>query len=66
MISTDKGIENIKINTITWEGHKFLDNIRNHSIFNTAKETIKNSVGSASISILQSVSIKLIKAKLGI
>jgi hypothetical protein len=40
MAKSMQGIEDVVIKRMTWEGHEFLDNARNESIWKAAKETI--------------------------
>lgn len=40
MAKSMEGIEDVVIERMTWEGHEFLDNARNESIWKAAKETI--------------------------
>ena len=40
MVKSMQGIEDVVIKRMTWEGHEFLDNARNESIWKAAKETI--------------------------
>lgn len=56
----------IIINTITWKGNKFLDNIRDPEIWSETTKNTAKSIKSASLSILSSVAAKLIESKLGL
>lgn len=49
---------------LTWQGHEFLENIRNDSIWSKVKDTAKEKVGSASIKILVSLAEKYVKGEL--
>jgi phosphoribosyl 1,2-cyclic phosphodiesterase len=40
IVKSMQGIEDVVIKRMTWEGHEFLDNARNESIWKAAKETI--------------------------
>ncbi|WP_251911587.1 DUF2513 domain-containing protein [Lactobacillus gasseri] len=51
---------------LTWEGHQFLDNIRNKSTWENVKSNIKEKVGNASITIIAAVAESYIKNKLGL
>lgn len=51
---------------LTWEGHQFLDNIRNTSTWKNIKSTVNEKVGNASISIIAAVAESYIKNKLGL
>ena len=51
---------------LTWEGHQFLDNIRNTSTWKNIKSTVNEKVGNASISIIAAVAESDIKHKLGL
>jgi hypothetical protein len=39
-LKTQRGVKDILIKRMTWEGHKFLNKARDESIWSTAKETI--------------------------
>lgn len=54
----------VRINSLTWEGHEFLDNIRSPEVYNHAKNTIMK-IGSASLTILADVAAAFIKNSLG-
>ena len=51
---------------LTWEGHQFLDNMRNTSTWKNIKSTVNEKVGNASISIIAAVAESYIKHKLGL
>lgn len=51
---------------LTWEGHQFLDNIRNKTTWENVKSNIKEKVGNASITIIAAVAESYIKNKLGL
>lgn len=50
---------------LTFEGHKFLDNIRDNRIWRSTKDKISK-VESVSLNIISSVAASLISSKLGI
>ncbi|MGG0756699.1 DUF2513 domain-containing protein [Brevibacillus laterosporus] len=54
-----------RINDITWEGHQFLDNIRDDSIWRETKQ-VSSKVASASLGILSDVASSLLKKTLGL
>lgn len=47
------------VNSITYDGHMFLENIRNNSIWDKTKEKAK-AIGSLSIPILQTISSNIL------
>lgn len=47
------------IETLTWEGHKFLDNIRDNNVFNTAKG-VASKFASVSISMFENIASQVI------
>lgn len=54
------------LNDLTFKGHEMLNNIRDKNVFNTTKEKISKTVGSASLSIFVQVAGQFIKAQLGL
>lgn len=54
---------------LTWEGHDFLDSIKNDTIWNKTKESIKSKgleLGQVSFSVLKDFAVLKAKEKLGI
>lgn len=45
--------------SLTWEGHEFLDSIRNDTIWNKVVETLKQEGSSITLEIIKSLAIKL-------
>ena len=62
--SSLEGFQLIDIN-LTWEGHEFLDKIKNESIWNQAKQKAIETSGGISFEILKYVLVAIIKNKLG-
>ena len=58
--------DNFYVTSITYNGHQFLDNIRDNTIWKKSLKKVSNFVGSASIEIISSVASSLIKSQLGI
>lgn len=54
------------IESITWSGHDFLDNIRDNKTWRETISKISKTVGSASIDIISRVAVSIINSKLGI
>ena len=54
------------INELTYNGHVFLDNIRNDNVFAETKSRIAKAVGSASIDVIAQVAVSVLRSKLGI
>jgi len=53
--NTSQAPSDVVLNNLTWEGHEFLDNLRQENVWNTLKDEFKD----ASMSTLISVSKKL-------
>ncbi|MCT3395898.1 DUF2513 domain-containing protein [Lentilactobacillus hilgardii] len=60
------GIATNEIRKITWKGHEYLDNIRDDTIWRKTKKTVFSKVGSASLSIVNSVAAKILSNELGL
>lgn len=54
------------ITKLTWNGHEYLDNIRDDKVWKETKKTIFSKIGSASLSIVGSVASKIIESRLGL
>lgn len=54
------------VSAITWNGHQFLDTIRDVNIWEQTKSKVSKALSSASIEMLSAVALNLIKSKLGI
>lgn len=54
------------INKLTWNGHEYLDNIRDDRVWKKAKDTVFSKVSSASLSIFTSVAAKVVENRLGL
>ncbi len=50
---------------LTWQGHEFLDSIRNDSIWRKTKSTIIGKGGAMTFEIIKSVAIDLAKTAMG-
>lgn len=50
---------NYQISSITWDGHQFLDNIRDNNIWKNTKEILSN-FSSTSINIMQKVATQIL------
>lgn len=49
----------VVINSITWNGHQFLDNVRSNTVWNKTKETAIK-LGSVSVSFLSNIAAQII------
>ncbi|RFA36197.1 hypothetical protein CAI16_05235 [Virgibacillus dokdonensis] len=58
-------IIDILITSITWEGHLFLDNIRDNAIWSKTKDAVK-SLSSVSLPLLSNVATSVINKHLGL
>lgn len=54
------------INSLTFKGHEYINNIREPSIWKETKSFIKNSLGSASLAVIGELSKKLVLNQLGL
>lgn len=61
----DGRIIDLGISSMTWEGHLFLDNIRDNKIWSKTKESVKG-LSSISISLLSSVAGDILKKQIGL
>ena len=61
----DDGLPFINVNSITYNGHQLLDNIRSPKIWKETKSKLK-SIGSVSVEIIAQVAASLIANKLGV
>lgn len=59
VIPADDSIYDIEVNSITWEGHKFIDNIRDPKVWKTTKK-ITGKFASVSINLISSISSQVI------
>lgn len=60
------GGKSYSVNSLTWDGHQFLDNIRDNNVWSETKNKVGTAVGSASLSILAEVAASYIKGKFGL
>ncbi len=47
---------------LTWEGHEFLDNVRNETVWRRVKATIQDKGGTASFEIIKELAIEIAKS----
>jgi predicted transcriptional regulator len=52
-------------NALTWNGHEFLDAIRNDTVWNKLKQTIQEKGGSIPFTVMQDLSLSLAKSFFG-
>lgn len=64
-INTWIGVVQIDVQSLTYEGHKFLDTIRDPKIYRQAKEKVK-SLSSVSLDIFSKVATQLLINQLGL
>ncbi|MGG3645122.1 DUF2513 domain-containing protein [Bacillus wiedmannii] len=55
----------LSISSISWDGHQFLDTIRDNEIWSKTKKAV-GSLSSASISIMSSLATSYLKQKFGL
>ena len=56
--------EDFAATSLTWQGHEFLDKIRNDSVWNKVKSTVQNKSLDLSFDVIKSVSTTLIGSML--
>lgn len=54
-----------RINSLTWAGHQFLDNIRDETVWRETKQ-VASKVASASLNVLSDIAAGLIRKTLGL
>src|SRR5690625_4178848 len=57
-------IIDVLVGSITWEGHQFLDNIRDNTVWSKTKESVK-ALSSVSLSVLSNVATSVINKQIG-
>jgi hypothetical protein len=55
-----------KPNSLTWQGHEFLDASRNDAVWKKTMDLVREKGGSVSFEVLKTVLIKLAAAQLGL
>lgn len=58
----DDHIYSFGVGSLTWEGHEFLDKIREDTVWNKTKSVIKDKVLPMSLSVIKEVSTAVISA----
>ncbi|MCK0471425.1 DUF2513 domain-containing protein [Halalkalibacter sp. APA_J-10(15)] len=61
----DNQILDIGIGSITWDGHQFLDTIRDNAVWSKTKDTVK-SLSSVSLTVLSNVASNVMKKQIGL
>ena len=56
----------ILVTGLTWEGHEFLDAIRNETIWNQTKEVVKEKGGSLPFEIIKTLAVEVAKKMVGL
>jgi hypothetical protein len=51
---------------LTWDGHEFLDSIRDDSVWSAVKKRLAPIGGSVSIGVLRAVAVEVVKSRLGL
>ena len=54
------------VTRLTWQGHDFLDAVRNESVWNSTKAKVGKAVGSASLEVIRAVADGFTRSMLGI
>lgn len=65
IFQTLDGEKNILVKSITWNGHQFLDNIRDNNVWSKTKKTV-SALSSVSLSILVDIAKKIVEKSIGI
>jgi hypothetical protein len=60
-----EGLFHLAVSSITWDGHQFLDTIRDNEIWSKTKKAV-SSLSSASISLMSSLGTEFLKQKFGL
>jgi len=63
--SSETGLE-IMPKCLTWQGHEFLDAIKNDTVWNKVKETVKEKGGAIPFEILKAFALQVAKGIFGI
>lgn len=63
---TDSGGQNFYVNSLTWEGHEFLDAARDNGIWEKAKSQLKEKISGISFDILKHILIDISKQQFSI
>lgn len=66
VMTADDGIVAVSVSRLTWNGHEFLDTARNETGWRHATQAIGRTVGSVSLSLLQSLLNQWAARELGI
>ena len=59
---SDMGGEDYAALSLTWQGHEFLDNIRNDTVWNKVKATIKSKGVDLSFELIKTVAVATVKS----
>lgn len=60
-----EGLIHLSISSITWDGHQFLDTIRDNEIWSKTKKAV-SSLSSTSISLMSTLGTEFLKQKFGL
>lgn len=55
-----KGYVSASINSLTWEGHDFLDSVRSDKVWKEVKKSISKVAGSVSLAVIKQVAEKIL------
>lgn len=65
-IRSEGGVVGAGVERLTWEGHEFLDAVRDDTVWRRTKERVSRAVGSASIEVVKAVAEGIAKGQLGL
>lgn len=60
----DNKLYSFYVSSLTWEGHDFLDKIREDTIWKKIKETIKSKALPMTLDVIKTVAVKILKTTL--
>ena len=62
----DRGFGEVYVRRLTWEGHDFLDSVRDDTVWNKTKSKVSKSVGSASLEVVRAVADGITRSIIGL
>ena len=65
-VSSSAGSLYVTINGLTWQGHEFLDAIRDETVWNQTKEVVKGKGGSLPFEVIKALAVDFAKSMVGL
>jgi hypothetical protein len=56
----------VEVNSLTWKGHEFLDDVRSDTVWNQTKEKVGNQFQTMSIAVVQELAKSIVRAMMGL